>query len=81
MIRHSLKAKWVGRYDPSNRLLRVGRIMWQRGTVGDGQGYSAKLSIGLRPTLFRWHRETNGWLLTAAGVRVHLVRAYGGIFA
>lgn len=74
------RTRWkrVMRYDPGNRLLRIGRVMWERGTVGDGQGYSVKLSLGLRPTLFRWLREGDGWLLTVAGVRLHYRRSYGG---
>lgn len=76
----AVRFKWVIRYDPGNRLLRIGRVMWERGTVGDGQGYSVKLSLGLRPTLFRWRREGDGWLLTVLGVRPHLRRSYGGRF-
>ncbi len=79
MHRHSFRTKKVMRFDPSNQTLRVGRVMWQRGKVGDGQGYSASLTLGLRPAVFRWERGNTGWLLTVLGVRVHLDRSYGGV--
>jgi hypothetical protein len=72
--------KWVGRYDPRNRLLRLCRLVWDRGIVGDGKGYSVKLSLGLRPALLHWRREWDGWLATLFGVRVHFCRSYGGRF-
>ena len=76
----NLRARWIGRYDASLRALRLGRVMWERGTVGDGDGYSSKLSLALHPRLLRWQRDPGrGWCLTLAGVRVHYQRAYGGI--
>ena len=75
-----MKLKWVGRYDPSNRLLRIARLIYERGVVGDGKGYSAKFSVGLRPTLFMWRRESDGWLLTILGLRLHHMKAWGGRF-
>ena len=75
------RVKWVGRLDRGNRLLRLFRVMWSVGQVGDGKGYSAKFSVGLRPTLFRWRREGDGWLLTVLGIRLHMQRSYGGRFA
>lgn len=79
MRRHSLRARKLMRYDPGSKMLRVGRVVWQRGEVGDGQGYSTKLTLGLRPALFSWRRESRGWKLIVLGVRVHLDRSYGGI--
>lgn len=75
-----MNIKPIMRYDPSNRMLRLARLMWQRGKVGDGVGYSAKLSIGLRPAIFAFHRDWDGWRLTVLGVRLHHQRSYGGIF-
>jgi len=69
----------IFRYDPDNRLLRLFRVTWQRGTVGDGKGYSNKLTLGLRPRLFGFRREYGGWLLTLFGLRLHYDRSYGGI--
>lgn len=75
-----MRLKWIGRYDPGLRALRLGRALWERGTVGDGNGYSAKLSLALHTKLFRWrHWDGREWCLTLAGVRVHYQRAYGGI--
>jgi hypothetical protein len=75
-----VRLKVVGRYDPTNRLVRLARLVWTRGVVGDGKGYSAKLSIGLRPCWFMWRGEYDGWLLTVLGFRLHYVKAWGGIF-
>lgn len=77
----NLRARWIGRWDGCGRVLRLVRVMWERGTVGDGRGYSVKLSLGLRPKLFERRSEGHGrgWWLTLAGVRLHYQRAYGGI--
>jgi hypothetical protein len=58
--------KKVCRYSQGERLFRVCRLLWTRGTVGDGQGYSCKLSLGLRPVF--------------PFVRIRFARAYGGIY-
>lgn len=77
--RHHVAFRTVLRRDPSQRMLRLARVVWRRGTVGDGRGYSASLSLALRPALFSWRTEYSGWLLTVAGVRLHYQRSYGGI--
>jgi hypothetical protein len=64
-----------------SKLFRVARVVWQRGRVGDGTGYSSKLSLALRPRLFERRRAHDGWLCTVAGIRVHYQRSYGGIQA
>lgn len=76
-----MRVKRVLRYDPATGLLRVARVTWDRGRVGDGNGYSSKVSVGLVPRLFRWRRELFGWELTLFGVRLHRVWSYGGRFA
>ena len=76
-----MRWQYVGRYDRTNRLLRVGRLLWERGAVGDGAGYSAKLSIGLSWwPLFLLRPEREGWLVRILGVRLHHKRSYGGRF-
>jgi hypothetical protein len=79
MNRHHLRFKRVMRYDPSLRMLRLCRWVWQRGVVGDGRGYPSKLTIALRPAVLSWHKEWDGWLPTVAGVRVHYRRSWGGV--
>jgi hypothetical protein len=62
------------------------RWTWKRGVVGDGAGYSVKLSIGVWPVLGRWSR-TRVWGqiteldATILGLRFHYQRSYGGIHA
>lgn len=75
-----MRLKWIGRYDAVARLLRLARLTWTKGTVGDGEGYSTKLTLALAPRLFCIHREWQSLLVTVCGVRVHHVRSYGGIF-
>lgn len=77
-----MRAKWIGRYDSGARMLRLGRLAWERGTVGDGNGYSAKLSFGLRIAMLQWRFDGHrGWMINVAGLRIHYQRSYGGIYA
>lgn len=77
-LRPHLKIKPVLRYDPTQHKLRLFRLLWQRGKVGDGQGYSAKLSVSFVAHAFGWTREYAGWRLTVMGLQLHHLRAYGG---
>lgn len=83
-----MTARWVWRYDPTIKLLRIVRFIWEVGQCGDGNGYSNKLSVGLylKPKLFGrdgifgydsalWARS-----VTLFGVRFHYMRSYGGMF-
>ena len=79
MTRHDFRARRIFRYDPMARLFRLGRCVWQRGTVGDGQGYSVKLTLALHPRLWSYRREMTGFVLSVCGVRLHYQRSYGGI--
>jgi len=56
------------------------RLTWDKGTVGDGKGYSVKLSLGLRPKWFEYITEYNGWIVTVLGVRIHRAVSFGGRF-
>ncbi len=73
----NLRLKRVFRYDDRQKHMRLFRLMWERGTVGDGKGYSAKLAVGLLPKLFHY----DDGRLTIFGLRIHYARSYGGIFA
>lgn len=73
------------------RRLCLTRLRWERGTVGDGEGYSVKLSLSLG---WKWQDlwvglfikpEYTGWiaylcLLPCLPIRIHYQRSYGGIF-
>lgn len=77
----NLRFKRVMRFDGTRKMLRLFRIMWERGTVGDGAGYSVKVAVSLRPSLFEMVRDAEREIrLTVAGVRVHYARSYGGTF-
>jgi hypothetical protein len=78
---HHLKFRWIFRIDEIQRFLRIARIVWQRGTVGDGHGYSAKFSVALRTKPLELVRRdaTTDWRVTLFFVRLHYCRSYGGI--
>lgn len=67
--------KLVNRYDPRLKMLRLFRIIWTKGEWGKG-GYDAKLSVALKPAIFRFHREHGAWLLTLCGVRLHYQKSF-----
>lgn len=74
-----MTVKQVFRYDPTQRQFRLFRLLWTRGKVGDGESYSAKLAVSLRPKLFGFERDSNEWRLTVLGIDVHKKLSYGGI--
>ena len=72
--------KWVLRLDKRQRIFRIARLLWMHGTPGmPGGGYSAKLSFALHAALYRRWSDMDEWGFTVLGVRVHYLRAYGGI--
>lgn len=75
-----MQIKPVMRWDSTQRKLRLFRLMWRRGIVGDGKGYSAKAAVSVTPRLFGFVRDFDGWRLTLLGVQVHHVKSWGGIF-
>ena len=77
----NMRCRRVMRYDRYSRIFRVTLVVWECGAVGDGRGYSAKLSIGLRPAILAFRREEDGWIATVCGLRLHYRRSYGGRFA
>lgn len=74
-----LRFKRVLRVDRRARMIRLFRVLWQTGVVGDGRGYSAKLSFAIQAKLFQFERSFGEWLLVFCGLRIHRVRSYGGI--
>jgi hypothetical protein len=70
----------VFRYDPTWPKVRLFRIVWNVGVVGDGEGYSRKLAFALRPRLFEWRRGCDEWRLVVLGIEVHARTAWGGRF-
>lgn len=82
-MKNNLRFKWVMRLDTIQRHFRLFRLLWERGNVGDGFGYSAKFSVALDASIFRpIHRDANtDWMLTILGIRLHYCRSYGGRFA
>lgn len=81
--------QWRPNFVRSERRLVLTRICWNRGTPGDGKGYSVKLTVSL---CWAWYdlwvglfvkRETFGFilflcLLPCLPIRIHYQRSYGG---
>lgn len=91
-VRHFPRIQKWPNYIKSEKRLCLTRIRWETGTVGDGKGYSSKLSISVlwEPRdmwvgLF-WDVKSQGersWylcLIPCLPIRFKLVRAWGGIF-
>ena len=78
----NLRLKLVCRKDTVQGHLRLFRVMWERGDVGDGRGYSNQISVALTPRIFRWGEDNSSrwWLVEFLFIRVHRKRSYGGIF-
>jgi len=77
---HSVHFKRVMRKG-SDGVFRVARIVWQRGTVGDGKGWSGKLSLGFTRKFFIFRKTWARCEICIAGVRIHFLRAWGGILS
>ena len=75
-----MKFKKVMRRDNIQGHFRLFRILWSKGVVGDGKGYSAKFSLALTKKFFKYERLSIYDIeLTLLGLRFHYKRAYGGI--
>lgn len=75
-----MRLKPVFTWSSTERKVRLFRIIWKRGIVGDGKGYSAFLSLSLVPHLFWWHSLWDGFDVVVLGLRIHHKRSYGGRF-
>lgn len=75
-----MKIKSIFRYDSVQGKLRLFRVMWDVGVVGDGQGYSRKIAVSVRPKLLGFSRSADEWRLMLLGVDVHSVKSFGGRF-
>ena len=64
-----MKVRWIGRFDPNMRLLRLASFLW--GTHPRDGGHRHRLSLALRPAWWERRVERDGWLLTVFGVRLH----------
>ena len=74
-----MRLKIVNRFDPREQKYRVARFLWQKGDIGLGGGYSAKLSFSLRARFWTWEHNEFGWRLIVGGIELHLLRSWGGI--
>ncbi len=82
---HHLKFRRIMRWDSTLRKLRMFRVVWQRGEWGmktpSGRciPYSFALTIGLRPALFSYRRESDQLRMTTLGVAVNYHWSAGGV--
>jgi hypothetical protein len=71
-------AKLFVTWDKRSKLLRLGRLVWARGTMMHG-GHTAKLSLALTPKLLHFSRDWNEWCAVLCGIRIHYQRSCGGV--
>ncbi len=87
------RLQWRPNFIGPERRLCLTRVYWNRGTPGDGKGYSTKISVSL---CWRWRLffvgaffppqtsldDTMLWLclLPCLPIRIHLLRSWGGSF-
>ena len=76
----NLRFKRVMRRDGIQGHFRLFRVMWEKGIVGDGNGYSNMISVAVHPKLFAFERHSYAWMLILLGLRIHRKRSYGGRF-
>ena len=77
-----MRFKNVMRWDSNLWKLRLCRFMWEKGRVGDGNGYSRKLTLALRPRLISWGSDDkHDWRVTLLGLEIHSQKNFGGIYA
>ena len=77
---NAMQLKPVMTWSAAEHKARLFRVIWERGTVGDGKGYSAKLAASLVLKLAEWKRYADGWRVTVIGLSLHYRRSYGGRF-
>lgn len=88
-----MKVKPVFTWSPSERKVRLFRIIWdvpENALYGDErlarmrervpQAYSAMVSFSLVPRLFKRVPTTDGFDITVLGLRAHHKKSYGGRF-
>lgn len=67
-----MKFRWIRRLDSQQKIFRVGSFLW--GNHANDPGYCNRLSVSVRPAVFHFRREVDGWFVTVAGVRLHMKR-------
>ena len=61
------------------RKVRLFRIVWSRyGGPSDGSGWSAMLSVNLRPRIVAFSRDCHDTRICLLGVEIHHQRHWGG---
>jgi hypothetical protein len=72
-----MSIRWIGTWSPSERKMRLLRLIRNVEPVGFG-GHSSQYTLSLVPALWRIERSFADFALTVCGVRFHWGRSYGG---
>jgi hypothetical protein len=62
------QVRWIWRHDPTQRLIRI--------CVLEDLMTAFKLSLAVHRSLYRWHREWDGFFVTVLGIRIHYRKAH-----
>lgn len=75
-----MKVKRVFRYDESQKVFRLFRIVWNGKTKPVGKDYSCQLYFAFKPKIYELIRNDDGFEFVALGIRFSYRKSYGGIF-
>lgn len=75
-----MKVERILTYSPEEAKVRVLRVVWTRGKVGDGAGYCSKLTFNIVNRIVGFERGFHSWRFTLCGLQMHYDRSYGGIW-
>ncbi len=70
----------IMRLDKNQKVFRLFRVTWDKGTVGDVKGYSNKISFSLTPKIAVFNKKYNGWELCFLFIRINRLMNWGGLF-
>lgn len=77
-LKHSFRFRWVLRSDGFMWLYRICRFSYEVFPNRTPAWHSVEWTFGLVPTLYKFRREDEGWILRILGLRIHKKVCRGG---
>jgi hypothetical protein len=75
-----IRVQWLPNLIREERRICLTRVRWEHGTPGDGVGHSNKVSVSLCASFrFGIERGYERWIYRIGPLRIHWLRAWGGI--
>jgi len=76
--KHSPSFRWVLRWDSLLWLFRLCRFTYEVGERGAKGWYAIQWTLGLTPSLYKFRREGDSWILRILFLRIHRKVCWGG---